>query len=63
MSSLEKIILSALGGLVSTGVLWRWASYAVRDLPAPVATSSTFYQWLYNFLQDVFANPDKKVGK
>lgn len=51
-------MLSFFGG----GGAWRYASLAVRTMPTPLKTDSRWYNWLYDFLQSAFANPDKKVS-
>jgi len=53
----------ALASFFGGGGAWRYASLAVRNLPTPLPTDSRWYEWLFNFLQDVFANPDKKAKK
>jgi hypothetical protein len=50
-------IVTALG----SGVGFRYISIAARDIPQPEPTDSRWYKFFYNFLQDAFANPDKKV--
>ena len=57
MNSLWQFII-AHETVIGMGSLWV-VSAAVSSLPAPVATSGTFYVWFYKFANLVVANFDK----